>query len=264
MASKNKGKSPDESPDQFVAGTMDIAEKLQPHARTITVAVVVVFLALTGWFTYQYLGERAQAQATAIYLDALDISQRPVSPEEAEDGAEAEPPAGTDAEEFRSADARATATLKELERLQAEHGSTKTARSAKLLHASVLYDLGRYQEAADMYRAYLSGTPTPSLRWVALEGLGYAQEAMALATEDESARNAALTKSLETFRQIQSGDQGPHRDYALYHEARILAMLGQNAEAIAALEKAIEVAPESLLTNDIKQRLAQLEAPATE
>lgn len=271
MASKNKGNSGDgkppvDTPDEFVSGTMALAEKLEPHAKTIAAAVAGVFLVLAGWYTYQYLGERAQAKATVLYQQALGLSQRPVSPEDpakAADG-EADAAAAAQPEEFPSYEARSTAVLAVLETLQAEHGSTRTAKSARLLQGSVLYELGRYQEAIDTYRAYLADAPTPELQWVARENLGYAQEAMAMALEDASARQAGLEQALETFRQIQPGETGPHRDYALYHEARILAVLGKNADAIAALNKALEVAPDGILNNDIKQRLAQLESQVTE
>lgn len=275
MSPKNKGnfgqgKPAIEPQDEFVSGVEKVANKLRPRARAILVVAGGIFVLLAAWLAYQHVSERAQAQATRLYDEALDLSQRPVNPPAEEpagkDGepAAAEPAADADAEEFKSYDARAAAVLAKLEKLQAEHGSTATAKSARLLQARTLYDLGRHQDAAEMYRAILADPPMPDVEWVAREGLGYAQEAAALASEDGSARQAALQQALETFRQIQSKDDGPHRDYALYHEARILAMLDQKTEAIGALQKALEVAPESLLTNDIKQRLAQLEAPAKE
>ena len=276
MSPKNKGnfgqgKPAIEPQDEFVSGVEQIANKLRPYARVILAVLAGFFVLLAIWSVYQYMNERTQSQATRLYDEAVALDQVPVNPpaEEpaAEDGAageQAAAPVEADPEEFPSYDARAAAVLAKLEKLQAEYGSTETARSARLLQARMLYDLGRYQEAAEMYEAILSDPPAPGLQWMTREGLGYAQEAMALSMEDASARQAALQQALETFRQIQADDAGPHRDYALYHEARILAMLDQKSEAIGALKKALELAPESLLTNDIKQRLAQLEAPAKE
>jgi tetratricopeptide (TPR) repeat protein len=98
----------------------------------------------------------------------------------------------------------------------------------------------------------------PAIAATAREGLGYAQEALALANEDQAARQAGLETALATFRQIQPSEEGPRREYALYHEARILAALGKREDAAGLLKKAIEIAPESPLRNDIRQRLAQL------
>ncbi|HWN70432.1 MAG TPA: tetratricopeptide repeat protein, partial [Haliangium sp.] len=142
--------------------------------------------------------------------------------------------------------------------LQAEHGSTATARAARLFHAAALYDAGRFQDAIAMYQELLADETMPAIATTAREGLGYAQEALALASEDQGARQTGLETALATFRQIQPAEEGPRREYALYHEARILAALGKREEAAASLKKAIEIAPESPLRNDIRQRLAQL------
>jgi predicted negative regulator of RcsB-dependent stress response len=284
MSPKNKGKfgqgrSAVETTDEFVSGVSQVADKLRPHTKVIAWVTGALALVLVGFYTYQYLAQRAEAKATVIYRQALEIAERPIVPETDE----AKPEAGGDAKDeagakdtaeapaaddeagdeqddtsFPSHQARADAVLVPLEALREEHGSTATARTARLFHAAALYDAGRFQDAIAMYQEILAGETMPAIAATAREGLGYAQEALALANEDQAARQAGLETALATFRQIQPSEEGPRREYALYHEARILATLGKREDAAAILKKAIEIAPESPLRNDIRQRLAQL------
>jgi tetratricopeptide (TPR) repeat protein len=286
MSPKNKGKfgqgrSAVETTDEFVSGVSQVADKLKPHTKVIATVSAVLAVVLVGWYTYQYLGHRAEAKATALYREALEVAERRiVEPEETKpegaEGAEGANEAAKDTAEapkddeagdeadgekeqtFPSHQARADAVLVPLETLRAEYGSTATGRAARLFHAAALYDAGRFQDAIAMYEESLADGPMPAIAATAREGLGYAQEALALANEDQAARQAGLEAALATFRQIQPSEEGPRREYALYHEARILAALGKRDEATASLKKAIEIAPESPLHNDIRQRLAQL------
>jgi tetratricopeptide (TPR) repeat protein len=286
MSPKNKGKfgqgrTAVETTDEFVSGVSQVADKLRPHTKVIAWVTGALALVLVGWFSYQYLARRAEANATVLYREALEIAQRPIVPKTDEDKPEAKEgatedgapqakdgvtedgadEAGDEAEDdasFPSHQARADAVLVPLTALREEHGSTDTAKAARLFHAAALYDAGRFQDAIAMYQEILADESMPAITATAREGLGYAQEALALANEDQAARQAGLETALATFRQIQPSEEGPRREYALYHEARILAALGKREDAAAILKKAIEIAPESPLRNDIRQRLAQL------
>lgn len=284
MSPKNKGKfgkgkSPVEVEDEFVSTTWSLAEKLKPHAVTITVGVAAVFVVAAAVIGYRWWDARKEAKATEIYRKAVEISRVFIMPEpppaegqaDADKAAEGQADTGKTVavvkdedkdgipDSFPSVVERAKATLVPLEALRAEYGSTDVARGATLLYAATLYDAGNYTGARDMYTAYLGSAP-PSLAPIAREGMAYAEEAMAMSIEDPQARTAALGKVLEAFRAIQPSEQGPERDRALYHEARILAAMGKTDEAIAALKKAREIAPESKLSYDIGERLAQLES----
>jgi hypothetical protein len=281
MSPKNKGKFGQSKPaveldDEFVSGVSQVADKLKPHVKLIGAISVVLAVILVGWYGYQYLNERAETKATVLFRQALDIADRPVqAPEpkaeedkeaaakdEAKDEAKPEDAAKDEAADpdapFPSEQARAEAVLAPLQSLREEYGSTDTARAARLLHASSLYTAGRYQDAAAMYEAILADPSVSELATEAREGLGYAQEALAMASEDQAARQAGLEKALATFGEIQTKEDGPQREIALYHQARILATLGKRDDAIANLKKASEIAPDSPLHNDIRQRLAQL------
>jgi hypothetical protein len=277
MSPKNKGKfgpgkSAVELDDEFVTGVSQVAEKLKPHLKLIAAISAVLVVVMISWYGYQYLDDRAETKATALFRQALEIADRPVTEPEA--GSDAKPEAGSDAKPeadsaadsaeaaadapFPSEQARADAVLVPLQSLREDYGSTDTARAARLLHASALYAAGRFQDAMAMYEEILADRTMSDLAIPAREGLGYAQEALALASEDQAARQAGLEKALATFGEIQTKEDGPQREVALYHQARILATLGKREDAVASLKKASEIAPESPLRNDIRQRLAQL------
>lgn len=281
MSPKNKGKfgpgkSAVELEDEFVSGVSQVAEKLKPHLKLIAAISAILVVVMIGWYGYQYLDERAETKATALFRQALDIADRPVeAPDpDSDKSKDAEPEAGSDAKPeadnaaasaeaaadapFPSEQARADAVLVPLQSLREEYGSTDTARAARLLHASSLYAAGRFQDAIAMYEEILADRTMSELAIPAREGLGYAQEALALASEDQAARQAGLEKALATFGEIQTKEDGPQREVALYHQARILAALGKREDAVASLKKASEIAPDSPLRNDIRQRLAQL------
>lgn len=281
MSPKNKGKfgpgkSAVELDDEFVSGVTNVADKLKPHLKLIAAISAILVVIMIGWYGFQYLNERAETKATALFRQALEIADRPVEAPDPDsdankdaeagakpDGENAGEKAGEDAEAaadapFPSEQARAEAVLVPLESLREDYGSTDTARWARLLHASSLYAAGRFQDAVKTYEEILADQTASELGFVAREGLGYAQEALALASEDQAARQAGLEKALATFGEIQTKEDGPQREVALYHQARILAALGKREDAVASLKKASEIAPESPLRNDIRQRLAQL------
>lgn len=287
MSPKNKGKfgkgkSAVEIEDEFISTAGRVSQALKPYVKQIVFGVSAVLALLAVFFTYRWWDARKETKATTLYQKAVTLAGVMVLPdppkdegaeategsaEGAEAGQAAPQPVATIKDEdrdgvpdsFPSKAERAKAVLAELDRLRSEYGSTDAAKETTLLHASMLYDAGRYADAVTMYQAYLNSGATPELKALAREGMGYAQEAMALAMEPQ-ARQAEFEKVLGTFRKIQTSDQGPGRDRALYHEARILVALGKKDEAIAALKKALEIAPEGSLSYDINERLAHLEA----
>lgn len=284
MSPKNKGtfgkgKSAVEAEDEFVSTMGRVGAALEPHTMKIVVGVSIVLLALTGIFTYRWWDQREHAKATTVYDQAVAFARAPIMPDPVPDPA-AEPGAegAADAQQgtavpkdanndgvpdsFPSRSARAQAALVPLQALRAEYGSTDVAVEATFLHGSMLYDAGRHADAIAMYRNYVDDGAVGQLKTMAREGMGYAQEALAMSQQDPQAKNAELDKALTIFRAIQSDEKGPERDRALYHEARLLAQLGRNQEAIDALKKALELQPDGPFSYDINQRLAQLQAGA--
>ena len=65
-------------------------------------------------------------------------------------------------------------------------------------------------------------------------------------------------EALAAFTAMQPDEKGPRRAYALYHQGRILGLLGKTAEATDAFKKAKELSGEGPLADQIDERLASL------
>ena len=97
---------------------------------------------------------------------------------------------------------------------------------------------------------------------LAREGLGLALEAKAHDTKDAAASQKLLEEALAAFTAMQPDEKGPLRAYALYHQGRVLVLLGKNGDAKAAFQKAKDLAKEkdADLAELVDERLALLGA----
>jgi tetratricopeptide (TPR) repeat protein len=235
-------------------GTDSFVDKVLPHVKKIVAGAAALAVVLIAYFTWDWIKARKAAAATDELAAAFDLLHRPVDPPAppAEPGAEPPPPKPAGAlPTFPTRVARAEATVAAL-------AKTDLDPSSRLLEANLLLQTGKLDQADAVYRTLAGGTALENI--LAREGLGYVAEAKAAAAKDPAERQRLLEAALAAFRAIQPDDKGARRDYALYHEARILTLLDQRAEAKAALEKALAVVPDSAIEIDIQQRLAQLEA----
>jgi predicted negative regulator of RcsB-dependent stress response len=258
-----KGKPQIEGTDEFVSGVNQFLNKLKPFAKQLVIGAVVVFVAVVAAVAYNMHRNKQEARATELYSDALDIYQQPVmSEQDAELLASLNLPNQDTLVTHTSVQARAAMALEPLETLQSEYGGTNAAKSARLLHAGALFDAGRYDEAAEMYAAFADSGALEAQRVAAREGVGYALEAKAFAIEDKAAQTAALERALAAFAKIQDKPDGLMRDYALYHQARVMQALDRRDEAIKLYNEVLDTQPATGLRREINNRLAVLDVPA--
>ena len=97
---------------------------------------------------------------------------------------------------------------------------------------------------------------------LAREGLGMALEMKAEADKDATARQKGLEEALAAFQAMQPDDKGAGRAYALYHQGRILMLLGKRDDAKAAFQKAKDIGKDkdADLAELVEERLAMLGA----
>ena len=238
-------------------GGDSLLDRIVPHMKKIAIMVAMVAVVLLAIFGYRWWRDRGRADDTTQLAAALDVARREVvapepTPEPDPTNPTPIPPPEPDPNTFPSQKARAEAILAQLAK-----GGAGTVGA--VYRGGLLLDAGRLDEAE---AAYKSGSGASGLDGVlAREGLGFVHEARGLAATDAAAKQRHFEAALAAFRSAQPSDTGPRRDHALYHEARMLALLDKKPEAVAALEKALEVAPETELQSVIGDRLAQLEAP---
>ena len=266
MSPKNKGKfgrgKNTEIPetDEFISGVDRILRALKPHALRIGIFFGVVAVIVVSFTVWKWWGQRKASAATAMYAQAVALAQVPVQKEPPE-GIEKLPPdpRGLPTHFTTRAD-RAKAVLAEIEELQSEYGSTGVAKQGGLMAADALFELGKYAEAAEHYRAYIDHGGPDDLVITAREGLAYALEGQAMAAKDAAARQAALEKALGAFEAMQPKADGARRDEALFHQARVLASLGRTDDAVKRFEQVLADHPSSTLKEDVELRLLALHA----
>jgi predicted negative regulator of RcsB-dependent stress response len=278
VSPKNKGKfgkskvAAIPETDEFISGVDRVLRALKPHAMRLVVFLGVVAVIVVGYTTWNWWKTRKLTGASEVYARAIALSQVPVNEPPPPDKDGKAPPAEPDEDsgappdprglpkDFPSAEERAKAVLAALEELEADYGSTGVGRQGMLLQAESLYELGRYAEAAERYRQYADGGGPDELVLAAREGLAYSLEGMAMAEKDAKARQDGLEKTLKAFADMQPQPDGPRRDEALYHQARIQAELGRRDEARKTFEQILVDHPDSSLKEDIEMRLPALRA----
>ncbi len=249
---KNKGKfgkakTKVEEVDEFVGTFQRLGQKLQPHLVPIAVAAGALTVILISYYTYSWYQDRKERKATTALVKAFDIADRRVS--------ETELPKNTDPNNqqviYKTDKERSEAVLEALNKVNT---GTKVGRNSQLIKASTLYDLGKYGEAASLYKKVASSSVARTLKRLAREGLGYSLEAQA-----DKAKNASgYQGALDAFKSIQTDEKAAGFDVALFHEARLLAKMNKKPEAIAALQKLTKLKPPSIFNPDAERRLAVL------
>lgn len=253
---EGKSKSPADEPDEFIAGVNRWANALRPHALKIATAVGLVAVLLIGWAIYNWMGQRRAARWGDAYIEVIATSNSPVvEPPETDAGAP-EP----DPDSYPSAEARAKAVLETAQTIDAQGG---VAAATELMRARQLMVLERFDEAAQAYAKVAAADLPDPVVLAAREGIGYAYEAKAESTEDSAQRQQALERALAAFKEMQPAEDGARRDWAMFHQARVLATLGKGAEARELYQAILTSMPDSDLKSRIEVRMVALgEAPA--
>ncbi len=264
MSPKNKGKfgkgkTDVAETDEFQSKGFELLDRLRPYAMRIAVMMTIIVVGFIGFITYRWWNDRKERKATALYFEAADLARRQVEPKDEQSGDK-----GDDSDQpdkpptFDSIEAQANAELTAIKKLDADASGTAAANQGDLVEARALLDTGKYDQAEALYRKYVEHAPNDTVKTVAREGIGYALEAKAMAEKDPAAREAGLKAALDAFKHMQPVEKGPRWMYALYHEARLSAMLGDNAHAAELYQKILDSDPNGDIEALATSRLAML------
>jgi tetratricopeptide (TPR) repeat protein len=230
-------------PDEFISLWMRVWDVIRENGPKVIVMVVVAVLIIAGVWTYSYFAEARAAKATAKLSRGIEIYNQTIIPMETEVPEAPE----DDIPRFKSRKAKLEAAEEAFGKAMKSAGGN-LADVALLMRASVRYDEGRYKEAIEDYRKYLGSTENARLRQTAVEGMGYAYEAM-----------KDYDNALQFFRKLATtGKDG--KSLANYHEARILAKQGNKDKAAELLQQIIEKSESQSLQDRASDQLAQIEA----
>lgn len=241
-----ESKTPTPHPDTVKPvhiGGESFADRVLPHMKKIMVAIGVIVVILVVVFTARWISERGRAKETAKLANSIAIAAQQVRAP----GEEAKPGDNT----YASSKERAAAVLDSLTKHPSELSSENYL-------AATAFQAEQYDVAIGAFRKSVGAAGLDGV--LAREGLTLALEAKATAEKDAAAKQKGLEEALTAARAIQPDANGPRRAYALYHEARLLVLLGKNAEAKALFEKVKTMGDGTELSQLAEARLAALEA----
>lgn len=224
-------------------GGESFADRVLPHMKKILVAIGVISAILIVVFTVRWIGERGRSKETAKVAQVFEVSARSVRGP----GVEAKPNDNM----YASGKERAVAAIAELSK-------TSTDLVGETYRGSLAFQAEKYDDAIASFRKDIGAAGVDGA--LAREGLTLALEAKAMAQADAAAKQKGLEEALAAARTIQPDNNGPRRVYALYHEARLLALTGKNDEAKALFEKVKTMGEDTELHDLAEARLAALEA----
>jgi hypothetical protein len=230
-------------PKPVVVGGESFIDRIYPHRKKIGIFVVSGFLVWAAIAVFIHFRDAKLEKATDKLAAVLEAGNAPVR----EPGVAADPKS----KEVTYADskARANAILDAI----AKQG---TNAAGPTYRASLLVEAGKYDDAIAEYRKAQAQTGLDGV--LAREGLGLAQEMKAMAEKDATAQHKGLEEALATFQAMQPDPAGPRYAFALYHQGRMLDLLGKEADAKTMLEKAKQDGKDPELSALIDARLASM------
>jgi len=202
-----------------------IGDALGQHRRTLTMAAAGVLVVVGSAVAWQSWRANASAKAGDAFAEALQVSTASIEPEDV--------PARDDAPTrrgpvFRSVEARLRASVEKFRRVEQRYPRSQVAPLARLSEATALYQLGRYQEARQLYQG-LMGADTSGLEARVLEGLAFTLESL-------NDLDGAATR----YREFGAVQNGTYRDLAQYYQARLFARRDDRVRAKELLHGVIE------------------------
>lgn len=243
--------TPGFDPKPVTLGGESIVDRIMPYRKPIGIAVLFGLLIWGAIGAFLYIRNRGREKNTAKIAAVLDVASRQVKP--ADEPTTPPDPADTKKKPvtYPTNKDRADAVLAEINK--------SGAKVSAAYKGSLLIQGGKVDEAIAEYR---KGENAKGIDGVlAREGLGIAIETKAHAEKDAAARQKGLEEALAVFQRMQTDENGPRYAHALYHQGRLLGLLGKTAEATEALKKAKEKSGQGGALNDqIDERLASLGA----
>jgi predicted negative regulator of RcsB-dependent stress response len=152
---------------------------------------------------------------------------------------------------FKSDKERADAAIAALDELDKKWSGSDVAKDSLVFRASVLYDQGRFDDAAATYGKFLDAVKKDvPLALLAKEGIGLCAEA-----------RGKLDEALTAYQGLEPKAGDYYRDRALYDQARVYVKKGDKKKAAALYQQVLQKTPQTPLRDEIQTQLALLDTP---
>ena len=244
MKSTDRHKLKENEFAQTVARTREALNERPREVTTIAIAVLVVAVAVGGFFTWK---TSRDGKSTTLLATALAVAEAPVvtPPPPAPGSAPPIQPPGS----YRSERERLEAAVPLLQRAADGYPSSDAGITARYRLAASLAELGRYAEAEQRYQEVVAKTGARDLYHAAARmGVGDARLAQGKAAE-----------ALTAFQEIasDSNSQLPV-DGVLMQVGRAALVAGKKEDATRAFSRVVDEFPQSLYVTEAKDKLATL------
>jgi len=239
-------KQPDQFVDFWTHAWNRIVEVLGPRRKPLFAGLGALLGVITAAAIFQKVDDDKKIDASAAFA-TLEKAANPDL-----DTGTPSPLKDDDAPHFKTAADRQAAVLKQDDDFLAKYRTTGLKDEALIVKGGQLLDAGRYDEAIAAFDAAIGAKLDPRLRFLAHEGTGYAYEGKG-DFDKAAAAFAALDEDAKQF-------QGFYRDRAVYQKARMTERKGDRAGAVKLYKEVLDKMPDSLLHDEITDRLAVLEA----
>ena len=233
-------------PDEFVTFWARVGQKAATRRKELLGGSVALFVVIAGSMGLSAYSDSRASHTTQAFARIAKVATADLLPADGET-----PKSDDDAPRFKTDKERTEAALKETDAFLAAHGGGKLKLKAQLVKAGFLLDLAKYDEAIAIYDQLVGGSLDRSLRFLAIEGVGYANEG-----------KGDLDRALDAFGKlaVEGATMGGfYRDRGLYHQARMAERKGNAKQAGDLLREVLDKTPSTSLRDEITTRLAVLD-----
>ncbi|MGH7439361.1 MAG: tetratricopeptide repeat protein [Polyangiaceae bacterium] len=228
--------------DPLVDRAVDFQKWISDNRSTFTSIVVVAALGVAGVLGYTYWQDKRNADASAMLARAFADEHGHVSDKEPDEDEDESSLTKELYPTFKTSAERRDAAIAQCRTVESKYPGTGAAILARLSEASLLLDSGDAKASRTAYddvRSSALAKADVEVRGRAIEGVGFAEEA--LAQSDAGDRAKHIDAALAAYKDLAQVDAKGLKDLGLYHQARVLVARagdGDKAKAIELLKDA--------------------------
>lgn len=227
MARRKPRRRAPQEPEEILSLAQQTLEYVRPYLKWLLGGAVILALAILGWFGSGYLTQSREARAQA----ALEKARPQLSQPD-----------------------QTAAALQSLDALIQKYPSTKAALMARMFKAHLLYQTGKYADAAQTYkdlRATLGSDDPHGWRPFVTESLSYCYEAQ-----------GDYAQAAQTLKPLVNRAQGNYQTLLLSRLAVLYDKADNRAQAEAAWQRLLTQVKNPALASYWKEKLASSPKPA--